>query len=49
MPKPKVDAGIVRIVPRKIPLIKNHDFETVEKVTKGIFRYKNKQWQSAFK
>ena len=35
-------------MPHKIPLI-NHDYETVEKVTKGLFRYKNKLLSTTLK
>ncbi|VDN33721.1 unnamed protein product [Gongylonema pulchrum] len=41
VPRPKIDVGIVRFVPRRDPLIKT-SFEVVEKVCRRIFNYRQK-------
>ncbi|CAG7723624.1 unnamed protein product [Allacma fusca] len=41
VPKPDVDVGVVRFIPRKVPLI-SYPFPVVEKVTRQIFSKKRK-------
>lgn len=41
VPRPKIDVGVVRFVPRQDPLIKT-SFEVVEKVCRRIFNYRQK-------
>ncbi|VDN37733.1 unnamed protein product [Gongylonema pulchrum] len=41
VPRPKIDVGIVRFIPRRDPLIKT-SFEVVEKVCRRIFNYRQK-------
>jgi dimethyladenosine transferase 1 len=42
VPKPDVDVGVVRFIPRKVPLI-SYPFPVVEKVTRQIYSKKQKR------
>jgi dimethyladenosine transferase 1 len=44
VPKPDVDVGVVKFIPRKVPLI-NHPFGLVEKVTRQLFCMRQKYCQ----
>ncbi|KAH7728537.1 Protein T03F1.7 [Aphelenchoides avenae] len=48
VPKPEVDVGVVRFVPRIEPLIKS-SFEVVEKVSRAAYIYRNKHVVKCFK
>ncbi|CAI4221228.1 unnamed protein product [Auanema sp. JU1783] len=41
VPRPEVDVGVVRFVPRRVPLI-NVSFEVVEKLCRQVFHYRQK-------
>ena len=43
VPKPKVDAAVMHLVPLKQPKI-NHSLDTVVKIITPLFQTKNKLW-----
>jgi 16S rRNA A1518/A1519 N6-dimethyltransferase RsmA/KsgA/DIM1 with predicted DNA glycosylase/AP lyase activity len=48
VPKPKVDAAVVQLIPYKEPKIK-HDINTVYKVATALFHGKTKHWITTFR
>uniref|UniRef100_A0A1I7TKD8 rRNA adenine N(6)-methyltransferase n=1 Tax=Caenorhabditis tropicalis TaxID=1561998 RepID=A0A1I7TKD8_9PELO len=48
VPRPQVDVGVVRFVPRKVPLV-NTSFEVLEKVCRQVFHYRQKYMEKGLK
>ncbi|CAO4361490.1 unnamed protein product [Caenorhabditis nigoni] len=48
VPRPQVDVGVVRFVPRKTPLVKT-SFEVLEKLCRQVFHYRQKYVEKGLK
>ncbi|CAL2029455.1 unnamed protein product [Caenorhabditis brenneri] len=48
VPRPQVDVGVVRFVPRKTPLVKT-SFEILEKLCRQVFHYRQKYVEKGLK